>query len=63
MAVSVFWVSILKNRLGSPAWLILVTQGFLSSVKWVIVAFKVCDLDILFVCTRAVVSYMGILIS
>ena len=62
MAVSVFWVPILKNRLESPAWLILVTQGFLSSVKWVIVAFKVSDLGI-FVCTRAVVSYMGILIS
>ena len=35
----------------------LFTQGFLSSVKRVIVAFKVGDLGI-FVCTRAVVSYM-----
>ena len=35
---------------------------FLSSVKRVIVAFKVGDLGI-FVCTRAVVSYMGILFS
>ena len=40
----------------------LFTQGFLSSVKRVIVAFKVCDLGI-FVCTWAVVSYMGILFS
>ena len=36
----------------------LFTQGFLSSVKRVIVS----DLGI-FVCTRAVVSYMGILSS
>ena len=35
----------------------LFTQGFLSSVKRVIVAFKVGDLGI-FVCTRTVVSYM-----
>ena len=40
----------------------LFNQGFLSSVKRVIVAFKVSDLGI-FVCTRAVVSYMGILSS
>ena len=40
----------------------LFTQGFLSSVKRVIVAFKVSDLGI-FVCTRVVVSYMGILFS
>ena len=40
----------------------LFTQGFLSSVKRVIVAFKVSDLGI-FACTRAVVSYMGILFS
>ena len=37
----------------------LFTQDFLSSVKRVIVAFKVGDLGI-FVCIRAVVSYMGI---
>ena len=40
----------------------LFTQGFLSSVKRVIVAFKVGDLGI-FICTRAVASYMGILFS
>ena len=40
----------------------LFTQGFLSSVKRVSLAFKVGDLGI-FVCTRAVVSYMGILFS
>ena len=40
----------------------LFTQGFLPSVKRVIVAVKVSDLGIS-VCTRAVVSYMGILYS